>query len=158
MNINLSRATFFCKSLSASLKLYQGRLGLTIVNEKTIAGPGAGALLGLGSCKLRLILLAAEPDGQPIVALIDISEADIPTMPLPPKGIAFGQSATVFQTTHFDLLRNQLENDGVEFLCQPVEYPIPSATPDSPAGLYKEMIFFDPDNNLIGVMQIIPNK
>ncbi|CAM3813151.1 VOC family protein [Rheinheimera salexigens] len=157
MPISLSRATFFCKDITASLKLYQDRLGLITVDDKTIAGPGAGALLGLGSCKLRFVLLAAEPNGQPLVALIAISETDIPTMPKPPTGIALGQSATVFQTTHFDRLRSQLENDGVTFLCPPVEYPKPTASPGSPAGLYKEMIFFDPDNNLISVLQIIAN-
>ncbi len=156
--INLARATFFCKDIDASLHLYQDRLGLVTIDDKTLSGPGAGGLLGLGSCTLRIVLLANDINSQPIVALMAISEADIPKMPAPPEGIAAGQAATVFQTTKFDEIRAQLESDGVKFLCAPVEYPKPTSSPGSPAGLYKEMIFFDPDNHLISLLQIIPKN
>ncbi|OFA29840.1 hypothetical protein BAE46_13205 [Glaciecola punicea] len=133
-------------------------MGLVIIDDKKLSGPGAGGLLGLGSCTLRIVLLASDSNSQPVVALMTISEAEIPNMPTPPEGIAAGQAATVFQITNFDEICAQLENDGLKFLCAPVEYPKPTSSPGSPAGLYKEMIFFDPDNNLISLLEIIPKK
>jgi catechol 2,3-dioxygenase-like lactoylglutathione lyase family enzyme len=158
MKVSLSRATIFCKDVEISLSLYQDILGLVIVDDKTLSGPAAGGLLGLASCKLRIILLSDSGDGQPIVGLFGISEADMAQMPAPPQGIAHGQAAIVFQTTEFDEIRTLLESQKYRFLSPPVAYPKLTASPGSPAGLYKEMIFYDPDGNLLSVMQIIHNS
>lgn len=64
MSITFSRTTLFCRDIEKSLQLYRDTLGLHVIDDKALEGPAAGALLGLGPCTLRIVLLA--DDGKAI--------------------------------------------------------------------------------------------
>lgn len=156
MKPTFSRVTIFCRDLDRSLSLYRDILGFTIVEDKTLEGPGAGALLGLGSCTLRMVMLGENPESPPIIGLFAISNTDIPETAVPPAGMAHGQPAIVVSTDDFDGVYQKLTESGTPFLTQPLSYNKPTSSPHSPAGTYREMIVRDPDNLLVSVMQIIP--
>lgn len=150
-----SRTTIFCRDIDASLALYEGILGFPIIDDKTLEGTAAGALLGAGSCTLRIVLLGETGSESPCIGLFQISDAELPTLPSPPTNtMAIGQTATVVSTDDFDSLYEALKDAGTPFLTDAIAYPKKQASPGSPAGLYKEAICFDPDGNLVSIMQI----
>jgi catechol 2,3-dioxygenase-like lactoylglutathione lyase family enzyme len=151
-----SRTTLFCREIEKSLQLYRDALGLHVIDDKTLEGPAAGALLGLGPCTLRIVLLADNGESNPTVGLFQVSGVELPSLQQPPTRMALGQTATVFATDRFDELVASLRESGTPFLTEPLVYPKKQASPGSPAGLYKEAICFDPDGNLVSLMQISP--
>lgn len=158
MNPMFSRITIFCRDVERSLSLYRDTLGFRVLEDKTIEGPAAGALIGLGSCSLRMILLGENDESAPVLGLFQISNAEVPETALPPEGIAHGKAAMVINTDDFDGVYEKLKADKVQFLTEPLSYNKPTSSPYSPAGTYREMIFRDPDNLLVSVMQIIPEN
>lgn len=156
MSITFSRTTLFCRDIEKSLQLYRDTLGLHVIDDKALEGPAAGALLGLGPCTLRIVLLADDGESNPTVGLFQVSGIELPTLTEPPTRMALGQTATVFATDRFDQLVETLRDAGTPFLTEPLAYPKKQASPGSPAGLYKEVICFDPDGNLVSLMQISP--
>lgn len=151
-----SRTTIFCRDVERSLALYRDILGFAVIDDKTISGPAAGGLLGLESCTLRMVFLADDGGADPKIGLFEISDAEVPELAAPPRGIAHGQVATVVATDDFDGVAQALNDADVTFLTPPLSYVKKIASPRSPAGTYREMIFQDPDGVLVSVMQIIP--
>lgn len=156
MSLAFSRYTIFCRDMDASLAFYRDTLGLVIVEEKTLSGPMAGGLLQLPACTMRIALLAADSDGPVIVGLFEISDTPLQQLQPPLGQPAHGQSALVLVTDRFDALHAALVQGGYRFLTPPLAYPKPSASARSPAGLYREMIVYDPDNIPVSLMQIDP--
>lgn len=156
MNLCYQRTTVFCKDIEHSLHIYRDILGFKVVEDKTISGAAAGALLGLPDCTLRMLFLADEPEAAPIIGLFQISDATINTIALAQGSISYGQTALVVATDSFDTVENALIDADVRFLRSPISYEKNNKSKFSPAGLYREMIFYDPDGVLISVMQILP--
>jgi catechol 2,3-dioxygenase-like lactoylglutathione lyase family enzyme len=156
MHLQFARFTLFCRDLDASLGFYRDTLGLVVVEEKTLQGPMAGALLQLPACTMRICLLAASSDAPVIVGLFEISGTPMARIDAPQAAPAHGQSALVLTTDRFDALHAALQSGGYRFLTPPLAYPKPVASERSPAGLYREMIVFDPDGVPVSLLQIDP--
>src|SRR5437868_1647779 len=156
MSIGFGRVSIFCRHLASSLAFYRDRLGLVVVEDKTIEGPAAGGLLQLPSCRMHIVLLAPASDAAVVLGLFEISGVELGRMETPEKRVVHGQTALVLTTTEFDRLHAQLEAAGTQFLTPPVRYPKRQASARSPAGIYREMIAYDPDGMLVSIMQIDP--
>lgn len=156
MSIGFGRVSIFCRNLDASLVFYRDLLGLVAVEEKVIEGAAAGALLQLPPCRMRIVLLAPAADADVVLGLFEISGVALERMEPPSQRVAHGQTALVLSTSEFDRLHGKLESAAVSFLTAPVRYPKRQASERSPAGLYREMIVYDPDGVLVSIMQIDP--
>lgn len=148
--------TIFCRSMSASLNFYSDLIGLVVVERKTIEGPAAGGLLQLPACRMEIALLAPSADANAILGLFEISAVDLDRLTLPVGKPAIGQTSLVLSTDDFSGTHMRLSDAGVRFLTPPVRYPKRQASERSPAGIYHEMIAYDPDGILVSVMQIEP--
>jgi catechol 2,3-dioxygenase-like lactoylglutathione lyase family enzyme len=156
MSVGFSRLSIFCRDIEASLAFYRDVLGLVTVEDKTIEGPAAGGLLQLPPCRLRIVLLAPAADADVVVGLFQLSEVALSRVELPVGRVAYGQTALVLSTNEFDALHARMEAAAVKFLTPPLRYPKRHASERSPAGLYREMIAYDPDGLLVSIMQIDP--
>lgn len=156
MSIGFGRVSIFCRHLDSSLAFYRDQLGLVAVEDKVIEGAAAGALLQLPPCRMRIVLLAPAAEADVVLGLFEISGIALDRMEPPSQRVAHGQTALVLTTNEFDRLHTQLESAGVKFLTPPVRYPKRQASERSPAGLYREMIVYDPDGLLVSIMQIDP--
>jgi len=156
MSVGFARLSIFCRDVAASLGFYCDLLGLVKVEDKVIEGPAAGGLLQLPPCRLRIVLLAPAADADVVVGLFEIGGVPLDRLEIPSGRVAQGQTALVLSTTEFDALHARLESAGTRFLTPPVRYPKRQASERSPAGLYREMIAYDPDGLLVSVMQIDP--
>lgn len=156
MHLRFERFTIFCRDLQTSLAFYCGLLGLIVVEEKIIEGTAAGALLQLPACRMQIALLAAAVDTPVIVGLFQISDTPMATLRPPIGQPAHGQTALVLSTSDFDGVYSALRKAGSRFLTPPVSYPKRQASERSPAGTYREMIVYDPDDIPVSIMQIEP--
>lgn len=156
MGVGFARVSIFCRHLEKSLGFYRDLLGMVAVEDKVIEGPAAGALLQLPACRMRIVLLAPAVTADVVVGLFEISGVTLEEVATPSQGIARGQTALVLTTTEFDSVHAKLAAAGAKFLTPPVRYPKRQASERSPAGLYREMIVYDPDGQLISLMQIDP--
>lgn len=156
MPLRFERLTLFCRDLDASLAFYRDTIGLVAVEEKTIEGAAAGGLLQLPPCRIRIALLAPSANVGAILGLFEIGEVELGQITPPIGRPARGQTALVLSTCDFDAVQARLEAAAVRFLTPPLSYPKREASECSPAGLYREMIFYDPDDALVSVMQIDP--
>lgn len=156
MSIGFARATIFCRSLDASLAFYRDLLGLVVVEAKEIEGAAVGSLLQLPPCRMRIALLAPTADAPSIMGLFEIGGVELERMTPPIGRPAMGQTAVVLSTNEFDHIHSKLAGAGVKFLTPPLRYPKHEASERSPAGVYREMIAYDPDGVLVSFMQIDP--
>lgn len=156
MSLSFQRTTIFCRDSDRSLALYRDILGFVVVENKTISGPAAGALLQLADCTMRIVLLAQTEHDDPVLGLFQISDAPIESAPIAHGRVAFGQTAIVISTDHFEKVHAELVRKNTHFLTPPVTYTKKAASARSPAGIYHEMIFYDPDDVLVSVLHIAP--
>lgn len=156
MSVSFARVSIFCRHLEDSLAFYRDLLGMVPVEDKVIEGPAAGALLQLPACRMRIVLLAPSEAADVVVGLFEISGVPLDEVAIPSQGVARGQTALVLTTTEFDAVHARLQSARAKFLTPPVRYPKRQASERSPAGLYREMIVYDPDGQLISLMQIDP--
>jgi catechol 2,3-dioxygenase-like lactoylglutathione lyase family enzyme len=148
--------TILCRSLDASLRFYRDTLGLAVVEEKTLAGPAAGALLRLPACGMRVALLAPTATAPVLLGLFEVSGTPMEPLEVRRDRPMYGQCALVLDTDGFDAVAARLTAAGVSVLTPPVRYPKPEASARTPAGLYREMIVHDPDGVLVSIIQIDP--
>lgn len=156
MSISFSRLSIFCRDMEASIAFYRDVLGLVKVEDKVIEGAAAGGLLQLPPCRLHIVLLASTAQADVVVGLFEIGGVPLDKLELPAGRVAQGQTALVLTTTEFDALHARMEAAGVKFLTSPLRYPKRQASERSPAGIYREMIAYDPDGLLVSIMQIDP--
>ena len=156
MTVKFERVTVFCRDIERSLAFYRDVIGLVPVEEKVIEGAAAGALLQLPPCRMRIAFLAPAADAEIILGLFQIEGVELGTMTPPSGRPALGQTALLLSTSDFDTIQDKLETAGVRFLTPPLRYPKRQASECSPAGIYREMIFYDPDDFLVSMMQIEP--
>ena len=155
MGMIFERMTIFCRDIDTSLAFYRDTLGLVSVEEKQIEGAAAGGLLQLPPCRLRIALLAETAAERAVVGLFEVSNTPLESAPRSPRP-HHGQTALVLSTRSFDAVYERLKTAGTLFLTPPVRYPKHQASARSPAGIYNEMICYDPDGVLVSVMQIDP--
>lgn len=156
MGLGFERLTIFCRDLDTSLGFYRDLLGLVVVEQKMIEGAAAGGLLQLPPCRIRIALLAPSSEADAVVGLFEISGTELDRVATPEGRPAHGQTALVLSTDSFDDVQAKLEAASVRFLTPPLRYPKRQASERSPAGIYREMIFYDPDGLLVSIMQIDP--
>jgi catechol 2,3-dioxygenase-like lactoylglutathione lyase family enzyme len=156
MTIRFERVTLFCRDLDRSVAFYRDVLGLVPVEEKVIEGAAAGGLLQLPPCRIRIALLAATAGADAILGLFEIEGVGLDRIQAPVGRPAFGQTALVLSTSEFDAIHERVQAAGVRFLTPALKYVKRQASARSPVGTYREMIFYDPDEMLISVMQIDP--
>jgi catechol 2,3-dioxygenase-like lactoylglutathione lyase family enzyme len=155
----IKRVTLWVRDVEASLSLYRDVLGLEVIEDKVLEGPPVRALLGLESGRLRIVHLSA--DGRPhgwvgLYALTEASPAP-PSLAHPhPDRFSYGQAVVVFDTQHLDVLLPRLEQGGYRLLGTPIDYVKPSVSGPTPAGRYREVIFFDPDGIPVSLIQSGP--
>jgi catechol 2,3-dioxygenase-like lactoylglutathione lyase family enzyme len=154
--VRFERLTLFCRDLDRSIEFYRDLLGLVSVEEKVIEGAAAGALLQLPPCRLRIAFLAHSTEADAMLGLFQIEGVELNRVAPPIGRPAHGQTVLVLATSEFDAIQERLEKAGVRFLTPPLRYPKRQASERSPAGIYREMIFYDPDDFLVSVMQIEP--
>lgn len=156
MNMRYERTTIFCRDMAASLAFYRDLLDFVIIEDKVIEGAAAGGLLQLPPCRIRIVLLAPDSGEPPSLGLFEITGVALESVTLPAGRPAHGQTALVFRTAAFDAIRERLHAANAEFLTPPLRYPKQQASEHSPAGIYQEMIIYDPDRVLVSVLQIDP--
>ena len=152
--LRFARMTILCRNLDASLRFYRDTLGLAVVEEKTLAGAAAGALLRLPPCRMRAALLAPTPAAPVLLGLFEVSGTPMDAIEARRDQPLYGQCALVLDTDDFDAVTARLTAAGVSVLTPPVRYPKAEASARSPAGLYREMIVHDPDGVLVSVIQV----
>jgi catechol 2,3-dioxygenase-like lactoylglutathione lyase family enzyme len=156
MSVLSSRTTLFCRDIEQSIYFYNELLGLSILDDKVIRGESAGSLLNLTSCDIRMVLLSDGSSPKAILGLFEISQIALPSLVLPPDTVAHGQTALVFETENFAEIYDRCIAAEVPALTTPIKYPKPVGTPGSPAGIYNEVILFDPDKHMVSLLQIDP--
>lgn len=156
MALSFKRTTIFCHDIEKSLHVYRDVLGLKIVFEKAISGDAAGRLLGLPPCDVRILLLATAADEKPVLGLFDISGTELETRPVGPRKVVRRQTAIVLGTDDFDATARDIRAAGLEFLVEPEDYIASGDGPDGVAMRHRGLMFFDPDDVLVSISQILP--
>jgi catechol 2,3-dioxygenase-like lactoylglutathione lyase family enzyme len=154
----LTRTSIFCRDIDKSLELYRDVLGLTIIEDKIVEGKGIGGMVGLGDCRMHIIYLQSPaPDGA-LVALFEITNPQPPGLPEPESfaRVSAGQPALVFDSDEVHEIYRELDRRGYRVLTPPMRYVKPDDSEYTKAGVYTELIFFDPDNVLISIVQYQP--
>jgi catechol 2,3-dioxygenase-like lactoylglutathione lyase family enzyme len=160
----VKRVTLWVRDAEASLRLYRDVLELEVVEDKVIEGAGIAALVGLEDVRLRIVHLASGGHEDGWIGLYEASRVRPPMQPMPaapdPAHFAYGQAVVVFNTNHLGRIMPRLEAGGYRYLRTPASYVKPTTTGPTPAGVYTEAIFFDPDGipvSLIGYAPLPPS-
>jgi catechol 2,3-dioxygenase-like lactoylglutathione lyase family enzyme len=156
MALNFQRITIFCHDIEKSLHLYRDVLGLHVAMDKTIGGETAGRLLGLPPCNIRMLLLSGAANEKPVLGLFYVDATELETRPAGPRKLVRKQTALVLGTDDFDAALADIRAAGLDLLCEPEDYITPGSGPDAAPMRYREVIFFDPDDVLVSVMQVTP--
>ena len=155
---SLARASIFCRDVDKSLELYRDVLGLTVIEDKVVEGKGIGGMVGLGDCRMHIVYLQTPDVGGALVALFEISNPAPDSLPEPPtlQRVHLGQPALVFHSDQVHAIHEELDRRGYRVLTPPMRYEKPDDSEYTKAGVYTELIFFDPDNVLVSVVQYEP--
>ena len=149
----VKRTTIFCKNIEKSLSLYKDLLGFEIEEDKIISGKEIGKMIGLDECKMHICHLSSKNSSNGIIGLYEITAKDVPELAKPKFGqIHYGQVAIVLNTDEPDLLYSKLTQNGYDFLTHPTKYEKGEDSDFMKAGIYTEMIFYDPDNVLVSIL------
>ena len=154
----VKRVSIFCRDLDRSLAFYRDLLGMTVIEDKTVSGPFIGKLIALPFCTMRIVYLQADPRFDAgLVGLFAISDPPLPEAPRPTPGqIHLGQGSFVFATDHGDEIYAALQKAGTRFLTPPTPYTKAKDDTYMKAGVYTEMIFYDPDGLLVSIIGYRP--
>ena len=149
----VKRTTIFCKDIKKSLSFYKDILGFNIEEDKIVTGKEIGKMVGLDDCIMHICHLSSENSGSGIIGLYEITAKDVPELVKPKAGkIHYGQVAIVFNTDDPDTLYYELSKNGYVFLTHPTKYEKSEDSGFMKAGIYTEMIFYDPDNVLVSIL------
>jgi catechol 2,3-dioxygenase-like lactoylglutathione lyase family enzyme len=158
----VKRTTIFCRDIDASLQIYRDVLGLEIIEDKTVSGPAMGKMVQLPDVTMRIVHLKAggasgdAPDAG-LIGLYCVTAPHIPAVPRPPVGVLHaGQAAVVFSTDRGEEIAEELKRRGTAFLTPPTQYRQEQDRSYMKAGVYTEMIFYDPDGLLVSVIGYKP--
>ena len=149
----VKRTTIFCKDIKKSLSLYKDILGFKIEEDKIVTGKEIGKMIGLDDCKMHICHLSSENSSSGIIGLYEIAAKDVPELVKPKVGkIHYGQVAIVFNTDDPDALYSKLSKNRYVFLTHPTKYEKSEDSDFMKAGIYTEMIFYDPDDVLVSIL------
>jgi catechol 2,3-dioxygenase-like lactoylglutathione lyase family enzyme len=154
----VKRVSIFCRDLGKSLALYRDILGMKVIEEKTVQGPFMGKLVNLPSCTMRIVFLSADESVDAgLVGLFHVTEPELPLAQNPPPGqLHWGQGSFVFATDQGDAIYADLVAHGYRFLTPPTPYTKPTDDAYMKAGIYTEMIFYDPDGLMCSILGYKP--
>ena len=155
----VKRVTLWVRDIEASLALYRDLLGLSVVEDKRLEAAAVRALLGVEAGRLRIVHLGAGEDPHGWVGLYALADARPapPSLPVPDRTrFSYGQAVVVFETRRLDELRISLATHGYRMLGPAIDYFKNEGSPQSPAGRYREVVFFDPDDIPISIIQFDP--
>ena len=149
----VKRTTIFCKNIDTSLSLYKDILGFKIEEDKIVSGKEIGKMIGLSECEMHICHLSSENSSSGIIGLYEITSKNVPELSKPKVGqIHYGQVAIVLNTDEPDILYSKLVKSGYNFLTHPTKYEKAQDSDFMRAGIYTEMIFYDPDNVLVSIL------
>lgn len=154
----VKRVSVFCRDIEKSLAFYRDILGMKIIEDKKVSGPFIGKLVNLPSCTMRIVYLQADAKVDAgLIGLFHISEPTLPVAPQPAQGqIHWGQGSFVFSTDKGDEIYADLVKHGYKFLTPPTPYTKPTDDAYMKAGVYTEMIFYDPDGLMCSILGYKP--
>ncbi len=154
----LSRASIFCRDVDKSLELYRDVLGLKVIEDKVVEGRGIGGMVGLGDCRMHIVYLQSPDLAGALVALFEITNPQPASLPEPPtfSQVHISQPALVFDSDRVHDIYVELDRRGYRILTPPMRYEKSDDSEYTKAGVYTELIFFDPDNVLVSVVQYEP--
>ncbi len=154
----VKRVSIFCKDLEKSLALYRDILGMVVIEDKTVSGPFIGKLINLPQCTMRIVYLSADPSiDAGLIGLFHITDPVMPTLPPPQQGtMHWGQSSFVLGTDKGDEIYAELVKAGYTFLTPPTPYPKHNDDAYMKAGIYTEIIFYDPDGIAVSLLGYKP--
>ena len=148
----ITRISLFVRDLDASLAFYSDLLGLVVVDDKQVGGPGAARLMGLDDCRMRVIYLQAEGHEFGMVGLFEVQEPELPAAPTMSQPAMLGRAVVGFATSDAAQLAHRLRAAGVEFLVEPVDYSNPAL------GDFVEMLVADPDGVALSFVEFRPAR
>jgi catechol 2,3-dioxygenase-like lactoylglutathione lyase family enzyme len=157
----LKRLTLWVRDAEASLALYRDLLGLEVIEDKLLEGVAVAALLGLEAGRLRIVHLASGGRQDGWIGLYELSAArpaPPELAPPDPRRFAYGQAVAVFETNDIEALLARLQRGGYHFMQPPIDYVKPAGAGPTPAGRYREAIFFDPDGVPVSLIQYEPSS
>lgn len=156
----IKRVTIWVRDAEASLRVYRDALGLQAIEDKTLRGAAIARMVGLEEASLRIVHLAADGADQGWVGLYEISDtqpAPMQALPAPAGFPRYGQASIVLPVTDMPRIVERLRaTAGVKFVTEPTEYRKTTAGDATPPGLYREVIFFDPDGVPVALMEFVP--
>jgi catechol 2,3-dioxygenase-like lactoylglutathione lyase family enzyme len=157
----IKRVTLWVRDIDAALRVYRDALGLVVIEDKSLAGPSIARMVGLEQASLRIVHLAAPGVDHGWIGLYAISDtqpAALAALPRPDGFPRYGQATIVLTVDDMPAIVARLRGTaGVQFVTEPTEYH--KATPGdvTPPGLYREVIFFDPDGIPVSLIEFVPD-
>jgi len=149
----LKRVTLWVRDLERSLALYRDILELSVIEEKTLQGAAIARMVGLEEARLRIVHLGTPNSESGWIGLYEISE----TAPRPMGALAvprefplYGQSTIVLECRDLLAVHARLAAfPEVRILAGPTSY-------EKPEGIFRELIFLDPDGIPVSVLSFTP--
>ncbi|MCC6171724.1 MAG: VOC family protein [Gammaproteobacteria bacterium] len=156
----VKRVTLWVRDVEAALRVYRDALGLQVIEDKSLASPGIARMVGLSEASLRIVHLAAPGHDHGWIGLYAISDtqpAPMQALPRPEGFPRYGQATIVLGVQDMPAIVGRLRaTPEVQFITEPTEYRKTSAGDATPPGLYREVIFFDPDGIPVSLMEFVP--
>lgn len=156
----IKRVTLWVRDAEASMRVYRDALGLQVIEDKVISGAGIARMVGLEEASLRVVHLAApgmEHGWVGLYAISDTKPAPMQSLPRPDGFPRYGQATVVLTVSDMPVIVARLRTTaGVQFVTEPTEYRKTTAGDATPPGLYREVIFFDPDGVPVALMEYVP--
>lgn len=155
----VKRVTLWVRDAGKSLRVYRDALGLSILEDKQVAGAAIGRMVGLDEATLRIVHLGYPGSTHGWVGLYQIKDARphaVPALAKPGGFPRYGQATVVLTTERMPEIVARLRAQHVRFLTEPTEYVKTTPGDATPPGRYSEAIFFDPDDIPVSLMGYSP--
>jgi catechol 2,3-dioxygenase-like lactoylglutathione lyase family enzyme len=156
----VKRVTLWVRDAEASLAVYRDALGLQVIEDKRLAGAGIARMVGLEQASLRIVHLGAPGMAHGWVglyAIADTAPAPMRELPRPDGFPRYGQATVVLDVHDMPAIVARLRaTPGVRFVTEPTEYRKGTPGDATPPGLYREVIFFDPDGIPVSLIEFVP--
>ncbi len=156
----VKRVTLWVRDIDASLRVYRDALGLAVIEDKTVSGAAIARMVGLSQASLRIVHLASADTDYGWIGLYAIGDAQPAMSALPrPDGFPrYGQATVVLTVQDMPGIVLRLRSTAeVQFVTEPTEYRKATSGDATPPGLYREVIFFDPDRIPVSLIEYVPD-
>ena len=152
----IRRVTIFCRNIEKSLRLYRDILGFTVIEEKMIQTQEFSNLMKIEDkdAFVNICYLQSHGKEDGLIALFEVNSKEVTMTKVEYKNsIEYGQSVIVLYTDQFDKIYKILKDKSYQFLIEPTIYHKTEDSPYVKAGKFKEMMFYDPDGQLVDLVQ-----